>query len=105
VRHWDGEIGWGGDCSSCCFRNWRKLCGEIPCFDKTRPINVSWHAAHVPEDDVVTLLNYFRNSGGNPKELAENKKAELFEFLEAGNTIEEWKSKKYADAWKGMSRS
>ncbi|MDR1697110.1 MAG: hypothetical protein LBR41_02735 [Rickettsiales bacterium] len=105
VAEWNGEYGWGGNCSACCFRNWRKLCEVMPCQDKERHINVSWHAVHVPENDVPTLLHYFKDNGGNVAELAQAKKDELFKFMESGHTFKEFKNKKYIDAWKSMGRS
>ena len=106
MDYWNGKLQIGTvSCSSCCFRNWRKLCEEMPCHTEGKFSNVYWYAVHLPENDVLTLIRHFINSGGNLKELAEKKKAELFEFLKAGNTLEEWKNKKYSDAWKGMGRS
>lgn len=105
VADWDGEYNsWGGNCSACCFRNWRKFCNIMPCHDKKHNTNVSWHAVHVSENDVPTLVLHFVNNGGNAAELADKKKNELFEFLESGKTIQEFKDKKYAESWKGMGR-
>ncbi len=99
VASWDYELEFGGgSCSDCCFRNWRKFCQEMPCHDELRLTCVSWHAVNVPENDVKTLLLNFNNSGGNSKDLARKKKAELFAFLEAGNSIDDWKKKKYIEA-------
>ncbi len=105
VNMWDNDDNIGvSSCSSCCFRNWRKMCDKMPCYDNKRHTSVFWYALHVPENDVMILLNHFVDNGGNSQELAEKKKYEMFNFLEAGNTVEEWKNKKYADAWKGMGR-
>ena len=102
---WDKEDKYGfSNCSSCCFRNWRKFCTEMPCNNNDKG-TVYWDAVHLPQNDVITLINHFKKKGGDTKDLAETKKAELFKFLESGKTIQEWTDKKYHDAWKDMGRS
>jgi len=104
VDDWYEEKYGFSSCSSCCFRNWRKFCEQMPCNSNDKG-SVYWYSVHLPENDVITLINHFKAIGGDTKNLAEKKKTELFEFLESGKTIQEWKDKKYQDAWKGMGRN
>lgn len=104
---WDVELKYGeGSCSSCCFRNVRKRCEDMPCRSKDPLFNVHWYVVHASEEgDVVWhLLPHFISLGGNPKELAEKKRMELFEFMKAGGTIDAWHEKKYDEARRGMGR-